>query len=347
MNRRTYIAVLVALVVVAAALMWLGGARRASANTIQPDRNSLALVPVQATTILGVDVDALRATPVYATWQQRTANRRHDAGYDEFLARTGFDIERDLAAVTAAAWKVGDRPEFLAVATARFNPSAVSSFLKEKGGTMEIYNGVELLIPDSGHAKPGEDYPALVLQLADRPNTILAGSSAAVKQALDLRANSGFSALSNQALLDRVQKIGAENQIWAVSTAPGAFLPSHLPLPPQANAARVLQGLRGSTVAVNAAGGLRLLMEGACANADDARTLADAARGILAMLRLMAPANQPEVLQALNSFQVEQRESDVRLTAQIPQQLLDELAQKPGMFLPHGHSHPAQQQQHR
>lgn len=337
MTRKRYVAILFGLLIVAAAALWWGGIRRASANTIQPDVNSLALVPAQATTIFGLDLDGLRASSIYSNWRQRHLNEARPQEYNEFVARTGFDVERDVDAVTAAAWKTGvdpaSPPAFLAVVTARYNPSAVASFLKEKGAATESYRGFELLLPEASHSKPGHPTGALVL-LDDR--TILAGTDAAVKQALDLKLAPGASVLNNQGLLDRVRTIGIENQIWAVSIAPGAFLPPHLPAVPQANVARVLQGLQGSTFAVNATSGLHLLMEGSCATDADARTLADAARGILAMLRLMAPADRPEALQLLNSFAVEQQQQQVKVTAQIASQLLDELMQKPEMFLPHG-----------
>ena len=353
MNRSRYWALLFALVLLASALVWVGGQRRVSAGTIQPDRSSLALVPAQATSLFGLDLDALRATALYATWQRRNPIGKHDPGYDEFLARTGFDVERDLAAVTGAAWNNGAQPALLAVATARYDPAAVSAFLKEKGAAVEMYGGVELLAPDGRHTKPGQDYPALVLQLPDRPNTILAGTSTAVKQALDLRVYSAYSVLNNQALLGLAQKIGAENQVWAVSVAPGAFLSQRLPQAPgpgaaaQANIMRILQGLQASTVAANASNGLRLLAEGACASAADAQTLADAARGLLAMLRLMAPANQPQAIELLNALHIEQQQSKVTLTAAIPLQLLEELAQKPDLLLPHSHSHAHPQAQSR
>jgi hypothetical protein len=353
MNRSRYWAFLFALALLATALVWLGGQQRVSAGTVQPDRSSLALIPVQATSLFGLDLDALRATAVYAVWQQRNSVRTHDPGYDEFLARTGFDIERDLAAVLSAAWNNGAQPAFLAVATARYDPAAVSAFLKEKGAAVETYGGVELLAPDGRHTRPGQDYLALVLQLPDRPNTILAGTSSAVKQALDLRAYPAFSVLNNQALLGLAQKIGAENQAWAVSLAPGAILPQRLPQAPgpaaavQANIMRILQGLQASTFAAGATNGLRLLAEGACASAEDAQTLADAARGLLAMLRLMAPANQPQVIELLNSFRIDQQQSKVTLTAIISPQLLQELAQKPDLLLPHSHSHAHPQTQSR
>ncbi len=331
MNRRRTVIVLVALLAVAGIALWRAGIRRVSAGTIQPDVNSLALLPAQTTTVFGLDLDGLRSTPVYALWRQRMESKRHDKDYDEFVARTGFDPQRDLEAVTGGAWTDGQQPAFLAVVTARYNRSGLAAFLKEKGALVATYRGFELLGPEKHQPRADRPSPALVL-LDDR--TILAGTEPAVRQAIDLKLEAGGSVLTNQALLERVRRIGRENQLWAVSSAPGAFLPQHVPPLAQANIARVLRGLEGSTFAVNATAGLNLLMEGTCASEEDARTLADAARGVLAMLRLAAPADRPEALEVLNSFRVEQQERQVRVTAQLSWQLLDELAEKPSLFLP-------------
>jgi hypothetical protein len=336
-HRSSYLAAITALLVVASVLIWLGGERVVSARSMQLDRSILSLVPAQATTIFAADINALRATPVYAAWQQHSANHKHDAEYDQFLAQTGFDIERDVQAVTAAAWKNGEQPEFLAIVTAQYAAAAVAAFLKDKGVGVETYNGIELLLPASKHQKPGADYPVVALEIPGRPNTILAGSSSAVKQALDLRGQPAFSVLSNQVLLNRVAQIGAGNQIWAVSLAPGAFLPPHLPPLPLANLSGILQNLRGSTFAVNAVGGLLLQAEGNCASDADAQMLADAGRGMLALIRLMAPPGRPEAIELLNSVQIIQQGANVDLTAQISPQLLDQLAQKPGLFFPEAH----------
>ena len=71
-----------------------------------------------------------------------------------------------------------------------------------------------------------------------------------------------------------------------------------------------------------------------------ARTLAEAAPGLLAMARLAAPSDRPQALELLNSFRIEQDQRQVRVTAQVSQQLLNELIpEKPQSFLPHGRPH--------
>lgn len=314
---------------VAGAALWWVGVPGASAGTVPPDVGSLALMPPQVTALFGADIDGLRASTLYGAWHQRAEQKLRDREYTDFVARTGFDPERDLAGVTAAVWQIGDQPAFLAVVTARYNRFSLSTFLREMGSPSDNYRGFELF------NSPGARHNPAALALMD-DHIILAGTATAVKQALDLKLQPGPNALGNTALIERVRKIGAENQVWAVSSAPGAFLPAHVPPGGQANALRVLQGMESSTFGLNATSGLRLLMEGTCASEDDARTLADAAQGLLAMARLAAPTDRPQALELLNAFQIEQQQRQVRVTAEISQPLLDQFAENPNLFLPHG-----------
>lgn len=346
MNRKVFVVGLALLVAAAGVVVWRG-VRPASAGTVQPDTASLALLPAQATTVFGLDLEALRASPLYGAWRQKVGeklgDKLRDKQYAEFVQRTGFDPERDLGAVTAGVWRQSvtpgrDEPVFLAVVTARYRRSSLSAFLAEKGGSLQNYRGFEFLGPEKPQhgVRRGSANSQPAVALVD-DHTILAGSALAVKQALDRKLQPGRSVLDNKALLERVQKIGAENQLWAVSLSPGAVLPKELPpAGQQANVLRVLQGLESSTFALNATAGLRLLLEGTCANDEDARTLAEAARGLLAMLRLAAPADHPEALELLNGFQIEQQARQVRITGEVTAQLLDKLAAKPELFLPYG-----------
>jgi len=320
--------------VAAALVIWGGG--RVSAGTVQPDLSSLALLPAQSIAIFGVDADGLRLTPMYTRWNQQQSQQPRDKHYDEFVAATGFDPLRDVEAVTGAGWKEGDQGRGLVVVTARYNRAAVAAFLKQqKDVATEVYQGVELF--GSNEQPAGKNHGAVAL-LDDR--TIIAGDSAAVRQAIDRRGNPTQSVLANQSLMSRVNQIGAENQIWAVTGAPGNLMNTPLPAPVpnlpvagQANIARILSGLQASTFGLSAAADMRMRAEAACASEDDARALAEAGRGLLAIARLMAPRQQPQALQVLNSFQIEQYGNQVKVTAQIPAAVLDQLAQHPQALL--------------
>lgn len=338
MSRNRLVFGVLAISLTAAGVLWLAGVRLVSAGTVQPDVAALALMPPETSALIGLDIDGLRSTLLYPAWKEKADAKMRDQDYQDFVSRTGFDPERDLASVTAGAWKESDKPAFLAVVNARYSRASVAAFLTEKGSVTENYRGYDLF--RSRHSRHSDGALALV-----DDHTILAGTLPAVKRALDQKAQPGPSAVNNSALVDRVSVISSENQAWAVSLDPGSFLPRGIGVAipgeastrhtPAANAFRILQTLEGSTVAVNATSGIRLLLEGVCASEEDARTLADAARGLLAMGRLAAPANHPEWLQIVMAFRVEQDQKQVRMTGNIPAELLNRLLANSSVALPH------------
>ncbi len=340
MRSRLYPVILLVLAVAAAVLIWHGGAARVSASSVQPDGAILALLPVQSTALFGLDFDGLRSTAIYGKWSQIQA-QKHDQEYDDFVAQTGFDPLRDVQAVTGAQWKDGDEVRALVVVTARYDPAKVAGYLKQhKEITTTLYRDVELFGPAEEHA--GNDHGAFAF-LDDR--TIIAGNQAAVQQAIDQKLNAGQNVMANQALMLRLGQVPVENQLWAVTTAPGSLMRGHMPgQVGQAKVGEILGRLQASTFAVNASADVRMVAQADCADANDAHTLAEAARGILAMVRLMAPANQPHAVEVLNTFQIVEQGQQVTVRAQIPAALLDEMASAPGNFLMHD-SHPKVQHQ--
>src|SRR2546426_12281065 len=95
-----------------AAAIWRGVPRRAvAAAATLPDPASLALLPQQATALFGMDVEALRSTPMYALWREHVG-QGHDSDYRDFVSRSGFDPERDISSMTGALWKENDAPGF-------------------------------------------------------------------------------------------------------------------------------------------------------------------------------------------------------------------------------------------
>ncbi len=335
MNRKLYPILLLILVVAAGMLIWHGSGARASASSVQPDGSILALMPAQSTALFGLDLDGLRSTALYGKWSQSLA-QKHDQKYDDFVAQTGFDPLRDVQSVTGAQWKDGEEVGVLIVVTARYDPTRVAAFLKQhQEVATTVYSGFELFGPSAEHA--GKDHGAFAF-LDDR--TIIAGSEAAVRQAIDQKLSPGQNVMANQALMLRVGQIPVENQFWAVTTAPGSLMHGHMPREVgQAKVGEILSRLQASSFAINAASDLRLVAQADCADVNDAHALAEAARGILAMIRLMAPASEPRAQAVLNSLQIVEQGQQVTVRAQISADLLDQFASGHGFAMHDSRNH--------
>src|SRR5215831_7374739 len=121
--------------------------RPASAQAITLDRSLLALLPPNATTLLGVDVERLKRTAVYRHIEEQN-QKRTDSHFDDFVAATGFDPRRDVQDLLLTAWPspgsdVQDS-QFLAVARGQFNRDALGRKLRQEKAIVENYRGLDV-----------------------------------------------------------------------------------------------------------------------------------------------------------------------------------------------------------
>ncbi len=218
------------------------------------------------------------------------------------------------------------------VVTAEYDRSKISGLLRQKSDAPELYRdfGIWMIEKEPPESK-SESVTAVLLD----DQTILLGTASAVKQSLDLKLGPGSSVLNNGELVEQLQRLGSENQLWAVALTPGDLLKAAgSPPPGQANVFQLLQRIEATTFALKVTSGLRLFLEGTFGNEQDAGTLNDLARGFLATMRLSAPSDRPEPLELLNTLDVQQEASAVRITVDIPQELLEKLAANPESFSP-------------
>ena len=338
MRRKSFVAILVVLLAVTGLLMGRGSQQPALADIVQRNNANLGLLPAEATVLFGLDLDGLLSSAAFATVRSRAEEAMNDPGYSSFKADTGLDVLRDFKGVTGALWSLpgGQMPDSvrgLAVVTAEYERSKIPAVLRQKSDAPELYRGFEIwMLEKEGPESKSESVTTVVL-LDDQ--TILLGTTSAVKQALDLKLEPGPSVLNNGELVEQLQRLGSENQLWAVALAAGDLLKTAgTPPPGQANVFQLLQRIEATTFALKVTSGLRLLLEGTFGNEQDAGTLNDLARGFLATMRLAAPSDRPEALELLNTLDVQQEASAVRITVDIPQELLEKLAANPESFLP-------------
>ena len=336
MRRKSLVGILVVLLAVAALLVGRSSQQPASADPFQLN-NNLGLLPAEATVLFGLDLDGLLSSAAFATVRARAEEAMNDPGYRSFKADTGLDVLRDFKGVTGAIWslpggKMPDSVRGLVVVTAEYDRSKISALLGKKSNVPELCRDFEIwMIEKEPPESKSESVTAVLLD--DR--TILLGTASAVKQSLDLKLGPGPSVLNNGELVEQLQKLGSENQLWAVALAPGDLLKTAgRPPPGQANVFQLLQRIEATTFALKVTSGLRLLLEGTFGNEQDAGTLNDLARGFLATMRLGAPSDRPEPLELLNTLDVQQEASAVRITVDIPQELLEKLAANPESFSP-------------
>src|SRR5260370_17517053 len=100
-----------------------------------PDAEGLArqqllqLLPSDATAVIFVDLDELRASPFLAKLYRWAPQRNADSEYAQFVHDTGFSYERDLKRLAVVISNHGSTTDLFSIPHTQFNRKQLKSFL--------------------------------------------------------------------------------------------------------------------------------------------------------------------------------------------------------------------------
>lgn len=139
---------MLAVIVVGAILFY--AYQRWGASGTSPRDDVLAQMPAAASTVLYIDLDALRQSPFLTELYKWTPQPKADPDYAQFLQATGFNYESDLNRVSIALTKHGQDTGLFAVADGRFDRKKIVAYASQTG-TRETRDGKEIFsVPLSG-----------------------------------------------------------------------------------------------------------------------------------------------------------------------------------------------------
>lgn len=283
---------------VAVLLLVACGPRRPTHVTVDP---ALAtLVPADTTTLAGIRFERLRQTRFY----QKLLSVGPSGGLGRFLKEAGLDPNSDLWEGLIAYNGI----DAAVMLRGKFSPMGLEPKLERAGARRMPYRGYTLI---------GDEQLAVVFL---NPSTAVAARAAIVRSILDHRSDS--SGLPKP-LADRLQTIEPENELWAVAV--GGLTPLAGPNAGNwSNFTRLLERVRGLTVAAAVSEGLVLSARGDCASPADAETIETAVRGVLGFARL-SWRNRPALVSLTETVTVGREENTVAIHAAVPADLLDAL----------------------
>ena len=321
----------VALIVSAGWLFGCSGGTPARGAAV--DSELAALLPPDAVSLMGVDVARLREAAVYRYLEEEggSAGRGFDDSIEDFANRTGFDPRQDLESLLLVSWgEVGqiampqDMP-FLAAARGRFDQDELGETFRNAGAQREDYRGIGVY-SFGGHASDGNDDAGVessggVFSLAFLDaETALAGPVGALRQALDRRLDGGPSLADNPTLINLAETIPAANHMWAVSRQPGRLMPEQEPgaePAPHQPAIQILKTMEQSTFGLDLNDGLNRQAEGLFPTTEGATLLGDAARGLIAMGRLLISPQNAGLTAFLDSIVVAEDATTVKISIEM------------------------------
>ncbi|MDP1568915.1 MAG: hypothetical protein Q8L86_02840 [Vicinamibacterales bacterium] len=238
---------------------------------------------------------------------------------DEFLEKTGLDIERDIDTVVAAMMPravdaTGRRNDAaLVLARGRFDVVRLEGLAREHGGQVEDYEGVRLI----RHAEGGEGRSEIALGFIE-PGLVAIGTHTAVRQSIDTRRN-GRNVIGNTEMMRLVADLGTNNA-WAVgrfdAIADRADLPGEM--------LSQMPAITWFSAAGHVNGGLSGLLKAEARDEASAQNMRDMLRGFVAMARMQA-SNRPEMQTMVDSLQLGGEGRTVAMSFTLPTEVFEAL----------------------
>ncbi|HUU34931.1 MAG TPA: hypothetical protein VMW48_12780 [Vicinamibacterales bacterium] len=288
-----------------------GGLPVALTKAAGPD--DLGYVPPQAVAVAYANVREVMVSEL----RQRLKKLEPDsAERDDFEAKTGVNIERDIDAVVAAMMPAAEgasshdsRP--LVVVRGRFDQVRIEGLARDRGAAIDDYQGVRI-VEHTG------DKQTLALGFVE-PGAVVVGSVEAVRAAIDAK-RSGRNVLDNADLMRLVGDLDASNA-WVVGRfdqmlAGKAGLPGDL----QAK----MPALSWFSAAGHLNGGITGTFKAEAKDDEAAANLRDMLRGVVAMAKLQTSDN-PGLKAMVDSLQLGGEGKTVAVAFSVPAEMFDAL----------------------
>lgn len=311
MSRR-WIIPLAAILVVVAAAFWLLRGRVSHQPGSLPEL--IALAPVDANTLIYVDLQALRESSFSEDLTQWAPVSEQDAEYKQFIAATGFDFERDLDRVLLLLPAHETPRGAVAVAEGRFDRARISAYALQAGRREMAGDREYFIVPVESEAR------SVTLFFLSPGRMLLAEGET-------LPAPAGGISVAMQ---DRVRRV-AGSPLFALGA-----LPASAPPRSAGQLDRLLATIRWWSLAVRPEDNrLLFVADVECQSEDDARQLAGAVDGLRAFARSLfaertlqqpLPPESAILIEAvLQRGQVSQQQRHVRFHFDVTREMLASL----------------------
>lgn len=277
---------------------------------ISVDESFTPLVRSDSTIVAGIDLERLRATPLY----QKLKDRLDLSVLDQFSEQFGLDPRKDLNRLLF----VSDGKKDYFLANGGFKNDTVKQKIQTLGLRTSSYKGTDVI---------GDGQKSFALL---KGPVALAGNAEGVHKALDTH-DDGVGSIPTE-IVDRLRALPKDDQIWAVSRDGLPFLNSIIRTDVQSALANIVNFVAVASAGIGVANDLDLQATLACFSVEGAARVNDALRGTVAIGRLSTKDGETSLLKMYDSVQITRRDNtvDVRvhLTEQQAEELLNRLSKR-------------------
>lgn len=286
-------------------------------DPVKIDPALMVLVPPETQLLMGIRVKEITQTPVYSILRQK----RILEPLEEFVARTGINPDKQLYEMLVTF----DGEESLVLARAKFNEEAALEPDIKGPGMQRFEHGGRMFI--------GNEQFAIAFV---NSSTGMLGTTAYLRKIVD-RLNAGE--LGMPAYFEEQQRhITRANYVWMITRGLTPEMRAYLPA--QGNAAnllRLLDGLKGSRVAIDLRNDIVIRAHADMDSPAAAEQLASALKGLAGLARLTTSNENLDLLKVYDSLETTAAEANVDASIRIAQAQVAKVAES----LPDGALQPA------
>ena len=284
------------------------------------DAGLLALAPSGAQIISGVDVTRAKSSPFGQYILSKLSSDSQD--FQEMIQETGFDPRRDvqdLLLVSTASQAQGNKSRFAVLVRGNFDHELIKKSLLAKGGTVQPYQGVDVLVSGSKHG--GTAFAFTEVDIAAM------GELSTVQQIIANRANPTN---LDPALQQLVSSEGTDHDAWFACLTSGSFLSNGFRKEGvQQPGAEALQSILQSGGGISFGDVVEASFDAVARSAKDATSVADVIRFGASLLQTQGQKDPRASILAssLSNMTINTNQSNVHISISMPESGLEQIAE--------------------
>jgi hypothetical protein len=300
---------------------YYGGLPALSASRTGP--TELSYVPADAAVVAYADVQAVMSSQFRQ--KLREAVPMEESERNDFEAKTGIDIERDVQYVIATmSADAAEGGSGVVLARGNFDQGRLEALANEHGGRVQEYRGARMIISgrlgdarEMGKSRHADKHGALAFV---EPGLVAIGDEAGLKKAIDAHQN-GQSISGNEEMMRLVGDIEAGSNAWAVGRFDALRNRDKLPAPVN----NQLSSVKWFAATGHVNGGVSGSLRAEARDEAAAENLRDVVRGLLALAKLQG-GSDPRSAAIVQSLQLGGTGNTVMLSFAIPADVIDLIA---------------------
>jgi hypothetical protein len=290
----------------ACVLIWacaLASCSKQSVSGIVIDRSLIPLISPETTMMAGLDLEALKSSPLYAKYKDEL----NSLGLDQFKQEFGVDPRQDLAQLVY----VSDGRKQYLLARGRFDGPELERKVKAKGSRQSSYRNLKLW---------GDAQNSLVLM---KGSVAAIGSAEGVRSAIDTEED-GRGEVPEE-IAGRLQSMPKGDQIWLVSRDGLPFASAATRTDIQSALSNIISFVKTATGSIHVDTGVHLQSAFGCVSNEGATRVHDGLRAAVAIGRLSTKDSEASLLKIYDAAKIDRNENTVHVDLQLTGDQINEL----------------------